>query len=262
MFTPAFLVERRYHRGALVVLAAALTGATIGGCNRPSSPADSHAHAEPTDQAVNAADQDEPDPAPKTDAKPDPKARDAEAREMLAAVQSLTTANDFTGAQAKLAEMKAQFGDTPTYRKRGARMAAEIGVIGKDAPTFAVDKWFREDKVDFASKKPTVLVFFEQWCPHCKREVPKLDELYAKHKDAGMQLVGLTKMTRNSTDEQVEALIKDVAYPVGKEDGSLSRAFAVSGIPAAAVVKDGKIVWRGHPSRIDDAMIAGWLASS
>ena len=30
-------------------------------------------------------------------------------------------------------------------------------------------------------------------------------------------------------------------------------------VPAAAVVKDGKIVWRGHPSRLSESMIKKWL---
>ena len=28
---------------------------------------------------------------------------------------------------------------------------------------------------------------------------------------------------------------------------------------AVAVIKDHEVVWRGHPGRIDDAMIEGWL---
>jgi hypothetical protein len=41
----------------------------------------------------------------------------------------------------------------------------------------------------------------------------------------------------------------------------MSRRFAVSGVPAAAVIKDGKIVWRGHPSRLNDAFFKKWLGS-
>ena len=42
----------------------------------------------------------------------------------------------------------------------------------------------------------------------------------------------------------------------------MSQHFNVSGIPAAAVVKDGKIVWRGHPARLTDEMIQGWALIS
>ena len=47
---------------------------------------------------------------------------------------------------------------------------------------------------------------------------------------------------------------------MAKEDGQkMSDRFGVKGIPAAAVVKNGKVVWRGHPARIKDEMIDGWL---
>jgi hypothetical protein len=35
--------------------------------------------------------------------------------------------------------------------------------------------------------------------------------------------------------------------------------FGVSGIPAAAVVKGGKVVWRGHPARLSEQMLKDWL---
>jgi hypothetical protein len=47
-----------------------------------------------------------------------------------------------------------------------------------------------------------------------------------------------------------------VKFPVAKEkEGSLSNAFNVTGIPAAALVKGGKVIWRGHPGRLDDATL-------
>ena len=41
----------------------------------------------------------------------------------------------------------------------------------------------------------------------------------------------------------------------------LSGAYAVSGIPAAALVKDGKVIWRGHPSRLTDELVQQLLSS-
>ena len=46
---------------------------------------------------------------------------------------------------------------------------------------------------------------------------------------------------------------------MAKESGDASKAFGVSGIPAAAVVKDGKVVWRGHPGRLTEQMIESWI---
>ena len=124
------------------------------------------------------------------------------------------------------------------------------------------EKWFQgENEVKLASDGTTLVVFWETWCPHCRREVPKLQAVYDKFKTKGLQVVGVTKITKSATEDGVASFITDnqVGYPVAKEDGSLSQHFAVSGIPAAAVVKDGKVVWRGHPATLSDDMLNGWL---
>ena len=57
----------------------------------------------------------------------------------------------------------------------------------------------------------------------------------------------------------VEYTVDTVTIPT--TDGSLSQYFNVGGIPAAAVVKDGKVVWRGHPARLSEQMLKDWIAS-
>jgi thioredoxin-like negative regulator of GroEL len=164
-------------------------------------------------------------------------------------------------AKKKLVEMKKKYSNTTAYR-RARKIERELEVIGKAAPaTFDVEKWYTgEAKIDLASDTPTLLVFWEIWCPHCRREVPKMQETWNKYQGK-IQMVGLTKITRSATEEKVVEFIAEnkVTYPTAKENGDLSKHFNVSGIPAAAAVKGGKIVWRGHPGRLTDDMIDGWL---
>ena len=163
-------------------------------------------------------------------------------------------------AKAKMAELNEKHGSTQVAAK-AKKTAAELEVVGKAVTELKIEKWYQgETKLDMNSNTPTLLVFWESWCPHCRREVPKMEETYTKYKGK-MNLVGLTKVTRSSTDEKVVEFIKEnkVSYPMAKEAGDVSETFAVSGIPAAAVVKNGKIVWRGHPARLTEEMINGWL---
>jgi len=177
-------------------------------------------------------------------------------------VNQLVAAGDLTGAKAKLAEGQAQFASTQAW-KSTTRLSQELAVVGRDAPaTIKVEKWYQGEKqVDPAKAKATLIVFWESWCPHCQREVPKLEAMWLKYKDKGLQVVGLTRLTKNTTEEQALTFIKEkgVTYPTAKETGELSAYLNVSGIPAAAILKDGKVVWRGNPSRIDDTMIAKYL---
>ena len=159
-----------------------------------------------------------------------------------------------------MTELTTNYGDTTTA-KRAQSLNAELSVVGKPAPAdLKVEKWYQGQNEVHIDQGPTLVVFWEVWCPHCKREVPKLEATYEKYKGK-LQVVGLTKITKSSTEEKVQEFITEqkVSYPIAKEDGTLSTYFGVSGIPAAAVVKNGKVIWRGHPAQLDEAKLKSWL---
>ncbi len=165
---------------------------------------------------------------------------------------------EISAANANLREFFKKYSGTRLVGRARA-VESELSVVGLDAPQhYEVEKWFQgKDAVQLTSNKPTLLIFWEVWCPHCRREVPKIQKLYETYGPKGLQVVGLTKVNRNKTDADVEAFLKqnNVTYPIAKEKGSVSGVFKVRGIPAAAIVKDGKIVWRGHPAHLSKEML-------
>ncbi len=180
---------------------------------------------------------------------------------LLAEATEAAASMDVETARAKLAELRRGYGATRAARA-AQRLASELEILGKPEAPLEVEKWFQGSAADVEGGKATLYVFWEYWCPHCKREVPKLSETYDRFKPQGLSVVGLTKQTRNVTEAQVREFIasQDVRYPIAKEDGdTLSQHYGIRGIPAAAVVKDGEVVWRGHPARLTDGMIIGWL---
>jgi thiol-disulfide isomerase/thioredoxin len=183
---------------------------------------------------------------------------------LLGEANAMLSAGNIDGAREKLTDLLHNHSRTRAGR-RARSLSSEVEVIGKAVPAaLAVEKWYQgeeEGAGSLSDSGATLLVFWEAWCPHCQREVPKLEEVYQRYKARGLHVVGLTKLTRGTTDDRVRAFLADrkIDYPIAKEDGTLSRTFNVRGIPAAAVVKAGKIVWRGHPTRLTDAMIEGWL---
>ncbi len=189
-------------------------------------------------------------------------ARETEAQAALGKINGLVSAGKFPEAKTSMTEFMKKYSGTKVAQS-ASRLNRELAVIGKDAPAdWGIDEWYQgENDIDLAGDKTTLVVFWEIWCPHCKREVPKLQQLYTDLKGDGLQIVGLTKLTRSATEESVKSFIaeKEVSYPVAKENGTTSAWFGVSGIPAAAVVKDGKIIWRGHPARLSETMLKGWL---
>ena len=187
---------------------------------------------------------------------------EGEAQQAYAKISRLAAEGKMDEAKKEMASFMTKYSSTNTA-KRARRLNDELNVIGKDAPAeWGVEKWYQgESEIDLTSDKATLLVFWEVWCPHCQREVPKMQALYNSLGSQGLQLVGVTRITKSSTEEKVLAFMEEhqVTYPIAKEDGSIAKHFNVSGIPAAAVVKEGKVVWRGHPARLNEEMIKGWL---
>lgn len=176
--------------------------------------------------------------------------REGAAKDAFNKIQGKVAELDFDAAKEMCGKALKEFGGT-NAAKRQSRVCDEVAVVGKDAMELEVDKWF-QGQATMADADATLLVFWEQWCPHCKREVPEIEATFNEYKGR-LNVVGLTKVNRSATDEKVEAFIKDKAltYPMGKEKGgSLSRYYNVSGVPAAALIKNGKVVWRGHPARL------------
>jgi thiol-disulfide isomerase/thioredoxin len=123
-------------------------------------------------------------------------------------------------------------------------------VVGTEVDHLPVKKWLQGEEA--VGDGPTLLVFWEVWCGYCRREVPKLQALHTE--DNGVEVVGLTRMTKGVHEDKVVEFIEaqGVSYPIGVSTGELARALEVRGIPAAALVKDGIVVWRGHPGELSD----------
>jgi len=188
-------------------------------------------------------------------AKPKASAEDeAKAMELLKELEGLIADGKMTEAKAKVDEIFEKY-PASTAAARAKRTKVELSVVGKAVSNPDIESWFVEGNVDLTSGS-TLVVFWEVWCPHCRREVPELQATFEKYKGR-MDVVGLTRLTKNKTVEEVEKFIdeNDVSYPMAKESGKTASDFGVSGIPAAAIVKDGKIVWRGHPGKLTDDLI-------
>jgi len=189
---------------------------------------------------------------------------ETEARDAYNRVAHMAQAGNVEEAKAELASIGTKYANTGSGR-RLLSLSRELAVIGLDCPSdWGIEKWFQgQEAIDLDGGGTMVVVFWETWCPHCRREVPKLQTIYEQFEGQGLQLMGLTKINKSATEDSVKDLIAqdNVTYAIAKEDGSASEYFGVSGVPAAAVVKSGKVIWRGHPARITPTLVKGWLAS-
>jgi len=185
-----------------------------------------------------------------------------EALALYKKVDELVAAGKVAQANQELTAWNAAHAGTPAASWT-ASLSRELAVVGKDAPAdWAIDHWYQgQSEITLDGRRPTLIVFWEVWCPHCRDEVPKLDQLWERYKAKGLQVVGVTRITKTATEESVKAFLGEsgARYPMAKETGDLATYFDVKGIPAAALVKDGKVVWRGHPIRMTDELLDVWF---
>lgn len=104
---------------------------------------------------------------------------------------------------------------------------------------------------DLGDAKAYVLVFANTTCPVAQKYIPKINQLSREYADKGVKFA-LVNVGPDDTIVQMayHALEYKIEVPVVKDlDGGVVMAIGATRTPEAAVIADGKLVYRG---RIDD----------
>lgn len=103
---------------------------------------------------------------------------------------------------------------------------------------------------DYAGKGKIVLVdFWASWCGPCRREMPRLVEAYAKYKDKGFEIVGVSfDRDGESWKKGIEQL--SITWPQMSDlkywESEGAKVYAIRSIPHVMLLdKDGTIISRG-----------------
>lgn len=90
--------------------------------------------------------------------------------------------------------------------------------------------------------KKTLFVVAAEWCPHCKEEMPHIQEFYNKNKDKVNVVVVFSNV--NSSASEVEKYIKDNGYELPiyyDDDGSILKGFKIEAFPYNLKINGNKI---------------------
>jgi thiol-disulfide isomerase/thioredoxin len=148
--------------------------------------------------------------------------------------------------------------------------------MGDPAPELKVN-WVKGTPVNsFDQNKLYVVEFWATWCGPCKAAMPHLSEL-AKHYVDKVTFIGVNVWERGfenkpysdampQVKEFVESMGDKMGYNVAMDNderfmaNQWLRAAGQNSIPASFLIKDGKIIWIGHPMRLDgilESVLAG-----
>jgi peroxiredoxin len=94
--------------------------------------------------------------------------------------------------------------------------------------------------------KVVYLTFWASWCVPCQQEMPYLAQLWQRHQEGGLQVIGINE------DEDVEAALQfaedhDIPFPLARDpDRAVSKLYRVPGFPTHYIVdRRGKIRFSG-----------------
>jgi thiol-disulfide isomerase/thioredoxin len=142
--------------------------------------------------------------------------------------------------------------------------------VGGAAPAF-VGKFIKGDAItDYEPGKVYVIEFWATWCLPCRAAIPHINGLHNEYKDKGVIFIG--QSVWENEPEAAPAFVKQMgdqmSYRIALDhtDGEPTqsrgamqrtwlRAAGISGIPSTWIVKDGKVLWIGHPKDLDKLKI-------
>jgi thiol-disulfide isomerase/thioredoxin len=139
-----------------------------------------------------------------------------------------------------------------------APIQAQMMVVkqGEQLPTLSLNYLGKQPDL---TGKPLLVEFWATWCPPCRTSIPHLNEIYAKYKAKGLQIVGITDENEATVKKFQKQIPMDYNVAINTP-GSIYEQFGIKAIPTAFLVnKSGKIVWTGHPMDLTEGEIQSVL---
>lgn len=147
--------------------------------------------------------------------------------------------------------------------------------IGDQAPTVKYSKWIKGPAIEsFKGDKLYVLEFWATWCGPCKAAMPHLTETQKKY-DGKISVIGVDVWEKVPEEKPYETSLPFVAKFVKGNDANMGysviadnndhhmgekwlKAAGINGIPSTFIIKDEKIIWIGHPIKLDSMLEVIW----
>ena len=109
-------------------------------------------------------------------------------------------------------------------------------LVGKEAPDFALpDLNGKAYKLSDLRGKNVIVVFWNEGCPHCRQELPMINEFYKKYtSDYNFEVLAVTKGCCPAGSKRIEDFVRDkkIDYPILLDtDNSISGEYKYDYVP-------------------------------
>jgi cytochrome c biogenesis protein CcmG, thiol:disulfide interchange protein DsbE len=125
-------------------------------------------------------------------------------------------------------------------------LGAALGVRSgeRSAPRYAVTTLDGAPLTADSLRGRVVLVnFWATWCLPCRAEMPLLERMYARHRDRGFVVLGLSVDRGDLAAVRAFLRARGVTYPVAVVGGDVQRAFGgVRGYPTSILIDRAGVV--------------------
>jgi thiol-disulfide isomerase/thioredoxin len=127
---------------------------------------------------------------------------------------------------------------------------------GDPLPTLSLNYLGKQPEL---TGRPLLVEFWATWCPPCRKSIPHLNEIYAKYKPKGLEIVGITDEDEATVTKFQKQIPMEYNVAINTPN-SIYKQFGIQVIPTAFLVdKGGKIVWTGHPMELTESQIQSVL---
>lgn len=138
---------------------------------------------------------------------------------------------------------------------------AEVSV-GTKAPDFKlVTLEGKTISLSDFTDKPTLLVFWATWCPHCRSEMPVVEKVYKDLNPKGVNIIGVS-LDENSAKARDFVRDNHISFPiaVAGAKGNLLGSYGITGIPTVFVLDKGGVVKARYAGEVSESTIRGEFA--
>lgn len=145
-----------------------------------------------------------------------------------------------------------------------ALVQADLGV-GSPAPPLKISRWVKGSPITgFDPAKVYVVEFWAPWCKYCCENIPLTTKLAAQYKGKAVFIGMAVRPKSDNYPQQITEFVKQwdksIGYRVAVDDSLNTtnklwmKASKQKGIPAAFIVKSGRIAWFGHPVYLEESL--------